>query len=112
MLAMLARAFAGDHLQTAAIFDEQMHVLSTGHRSERLRRARAPATSRPAARRAEIDAIRQAARASPTCGPTRPEHRADGPASYRARRRPRPRAWRPATRPDDAREVASASLPR
>ena len=44
VLEMLRQRLLGDFLQTSAIFDEDMRVLSNLTRSERLRRAPAPAT--------------------------------------------------------------------
>ena len=56
-----ARArLSGDYLQTSAIFDEHLRRAIPGHRPERLRAVRAPATSLRPTGSGEIDAIRQA----------------------------------------------------
>ena len=93
MLDMLAARVDGDHLQTAAIFDEQLHVLSPGHRSQRLRRSRARATRPTPARQAEIDGDPAGSARSTTCAPTRRERRRTRCTSSASRR---PAGQRPA----------------
>ena len=58
MLDMLEARVAGDYLQTAAIFDESMHVLSLVTDPNDYA-GPAPATSPTPERQAEIDAVRQ-----------------------------------------------------